>query len=404
MRPRFVLHVGPNKTGSSAIQHWLAKRADQLAADGVLYPCLANGGNILGGNGNDLVALLNTPRRGAERGNFDAISSLLESYAAQAADLGCHSVLLSSEFIPLGLEENLEFFRIRASELFRPEVLAYVRDPYWWLWSAWGQAVKGDGLSEEFQAYALRNCFSYQEALTRCIQLFGNIKLLVYRDSKLIEGFAAELGVSAELAAGASNIRVNRSLTFEELEVLLVINRIFRDSALSKKISNEMLRARPDIPHYRHFDPVLASAIRDANAPFLASLIRYMVDTGVPVIDVNMDNRSEGPQVPVDHISKELFLLVVESVKRWQDEASPYVRLRRYVMRPVSDEAGYGDELPEGFNSVEYLVLNPDVLAAGSDPVVHYLSYGRSEGRLFKRPEAGEGQSQDTPQSAEGHQ
>lgn len=390
-RPRLILHVGPNKTGSSAIQHWLAMRADQLAANGILYPGLARG-DLLSGNGEDLVTLLNTPRRGAEKENFNAISSLLESYAAQAAELGCHSVLLSSEFIPLGLQENLDYLAIRASELFRTEVIAYVRDPYWWFWSAWGQAVKGDGLSEEFQSYALRNCFSYQETLMRCVRLFDNVRLLTYRDSRLIEGFAAELGVPEELAAGASKIRVNRSLTFEELEALLVINRVFRNSALSQKISHEMLTAEPDIPNYRYFDPVLASAIREANAPFLASLRRHMVDTGVPIVDDERDERFERPQTPAGYVSKELLQLVAESVKRWQDEASPYVRLRQFVMLPAS-EAGYADALPEGFNAVEYLVLNPDVLAAGSDPIVHYLSYGRSEGRLYKRPEPEAGEA-----------
>jgi hypothetical protein len=43
------------------------------------------------------------------------------------------------------------------------------------------------------------------------------------------------------------------------------------------------------------------------------------------------------------------------------------------------------NELPEDFNEEDYLVLNPDVKKAGADPVEHYLSSGRSEGRGYKR-------------------
>lgn len=45
-------------------------------------------------------------------------------------------------------------------------------------------------------------------------------------------------------------------------------------------------------------------------------------------------------------------------------------------------------ELPQDFNSSRYLQLNPDVDAAGADPVQHYLSHGRAEGRLFAEPAA----------------
>jgi glycosyltransferase involved in cell wall biosynthesis len=47
---------------------------------------------------------------------------------------------------------------------------------------------------------------------------------------------------------------------------------------------------------------------------------------------------------------------------------------------PAGPAAG---DLPHGFDSARYLQLNPDVEAAGADPVQHYLLYGRAEGRMF---------------------
>jgi hypothetical protein len=43
------------------------------------------------------------------------------------------------------------------------------------------------------------------------------------------------------------------------------------------------------------------------------------------------------------------------------------------------------NELPKDFFPDEYLDLNPDVRAAGVDPVQHYLNYGASEGRCYLR-------------------
>ena len=42
-------------------------------------------------------------------------------------------------------------------------------------------------------------------------------------------------------------------------------------------------------------------------------------------------------------------------------------------------------ELPDDFEAETYLRLNPDVKAAGVDPVNHYLNHGRREGRAYKQ-------------------
>jgi len=43
-------------------------------------------------------------------------------------------------------------------------------------------------------------------------------------------------------------------------------------------------------------------------------------------------------------------------------------------------------ELPPGFNPAVYRELNPDVDAAGVDPVRHYIFHGLGEGRAYRRP------------------
>lgn len=43
-------------------------------------------------------------------------------------------------------------------------------------------------------------------------------------------------------------------------------------------------------------------------------------------------------------------------------------------------------QLPRGFDPALYLELNPDVRAVGADPGLHYVRYGRHEGRAFALP------------------
>jgi len=48
----------------------------------------------------------------------------------------------------------------------------------------------------------------------------------------------------------------------------------------------------------------------------------------------------------------------------------------------------YFDELPDGFDGAAYVALNPDVAASGIDPVHHYLDFGRYEGRAYSACDA----------------
>lgn len=50
------------------------------------------------------------------------------------------------------------------------------------------------------------------------------------------------------------------------------------------------------------------------------------------------------------------------------------------VMRSSVDMS----QLPSDFDPEYYLVINADVKAAGHDPVVHYLNFGKAEGRIYK--------------------
>lgn len=383
-KPDLVLHIGPGKTGSSAIQAWLGRVSHSLKRSGVLYPAVAEDEREdFAGNAQKLAAWLSRPRSTAEDRFPEVIESMLQDYISQAEEAGCHTVLLSSEFFPTADRANLEFFRSEAEKYFKLRIVGYLRDPYWWLWSSWGQAVKRAAMCEDFAAYALNNAKVLGETLKGLISIFDDVRFLVYRETGLIESFARALDLPARLVDAKAETTVNRSMTWDELDILLSVNRTFRHAELSRMISDQMIAARPDAVAYRDFDPELAAVVRGANEGIFAEIQSLIVNPDVPIID-NSNVRSEAKH-RVAQVDRETFEVVLSAIRSWFDRSTPYLQLQQ-MAKQVAPEEEYAGLLPEGFDSIEYLLLNPDVAAAGVDPIGHYLTYGQKEGRAYRRP------------------
>src|SRR5476649_287445 len=96
---RVVLHIGAQKTGSSAIQVGLARNRDALAKIGCLYPTADNDktalqGGITSGNGMELAALLSPSQ--AFAAHFKKLDQVADIQNL-ARTKGIHSILYSSE-------------------------------------------------------------------------------------------------------------------------------------------------------------------------------------------------------------------------------------------------------------------------------------------------------------------
>jgi hypothetical protein len=101
-------------------------------------------------------------------------------------------------------------------------------------------------------------------------------------------------------------------------------------------------------------------------------------------------------------------LLMFEIMKWVLDRKDPAARGLEFVLHGVVEIGGRGAidwkrytlfeprclvlkddrpfELPPGFDPAVYRELNPDVDAAGVDPVRHYVFHGLGEGRAYRRP------------------
>lgn len=239
-RKRVILHIGHGKTGSSAIQSFLAINADALARAGITYPAHPS---------------FETARRGAvTSGNVDLNPGWFETRVLAEADnapAGA-TLLFSNESMFWYVPGLLDRMAALHSEIeFR--IILFVRDPLDIMTSAYLQGIKFDGLAEDIATYADREKHTTHAAtvIRGCRDRGVDIAVLNYshcRDT-LIPAFLAQL-----LPAGAdtggftfdtAQAVVNRSLTDAEARLMRRINAASRGKswrALAEKLINRCRR------------------------------------------------------------------------------------------------------------------------------------------------------------------
>ncbi|MCD6003893.1 hypothetical protein K7H08_03465 [Halomonas sp. IOP_6] len=133
-KPEVVLHVGMNKTGTTALQSYLQHISGQLAKHGILYP---NAGRI-GAAHYSLSASLGFCNPGVPSEWLCSPSKLLKSLESEITS-DTRQVIISSEDFLL----NKSFNKLNTFfESYPLKVIVYLRrHDHWWL-SAYAQAVK----------------------------------------------------------------------------------------------------------------------------------------------------------------------------------------------------------------------------------------------------------------------
>jgi hypothetical protein len=91
--------------------------------------------------------------------------------------------------------------------------------------------------------------------------------------------------------------------------------------------------------------------------------------------------RIEQTIVEMNDISKQLALVRnVQSHLR-----NKIIRENCKTLKSIVEKySPHTENLPSDFDLLHYLLLNPDVLIAGVDPVQHYRTHGAKEGRAYR--------------------
>jgi hypothetical protein len=256
-----------------------------------------------------------------------------------------------------------------------------------WTYSVYMQLVKAHGLGSEYDEAWLEKCCAGFLEHFRNLDRFG-VPAIVYRyeNSGLLPLFLRLIGEDEALASRFPEARVNRSLTVTELAILRRVNALYKDEALSRRISGELLER----------DPHSASASFPAAAeePF-----RRFAETYQPKLDelqgevmrqvrpILLEKSHAGAEP--EHVDPDAVLDMLEialrHVRDLQENYAADMKVHNSLKNAIKDMEATDDF----FDPVHYLLLNADVARAGKEPWSHYRNNGRRERRmtgLMRRP------------------
>ncbi|MGH7159267.1 MAG: hypothetical protein ACREFS_04215 [Acetobacteraceae bacterium] len=234
-----VFHLGMPKTGSSALQVFLARNRDQLMARGVDYLpigefALGIKGRITAGNGAFLARTLladNSPARIVEPERHRA------EFEAAATASGSRAGLISSELFIDARREKIEplIGHLRERGI-TAKALYYIRRHDQFLASGYMQQVKRHGCTVPPEVYARiaykqHPFLKYHSYYRYLCELFRsvNVSCRIY-DGELMQGSGLFRDVLKALDVPADGLDfavpdVNTSLTAKDVAIMLLINR-----------------------------------------------------------------------------------------------------------------------------------------------------------------------------------
>ena len=289
---QLYLHIGLGKTGSSALQSWLSLNAELIARQGIDYADIVpevKFGESLSGNGTAL-------HHACVDQDFDRVEELLTS--TYFFTPGNTVAIVSCELLQgLSLSKIETIKDICNRNAIEVTIVAYVRSVYEWLYSTYVQFVKRASHTHSFGAKSEDLDFAaFHDSLVRYFEVFGErVNVLNYDSAKkdIYSSFARVTGIATD-ALKPLNMRVNRSLSFKEVEVLRRINAL-HNGAFSTQISNFVISQAPDIRSPVYYDAALVERVRE-DSEVAVQWINNQFALQPPLV---ADNFSQAPSAAV---------------------------------------------------------------------------------------------------------
>jgi hypothetical protein len=212
---RILIHIGPPKTGSSALETWLVNNRKALLGNGFYYPNHHTDTNSV--SSGNVLSLFSSDNEGELSFCRDKADLLLADFERS----GVQTLLLSSENFYLHLDTLNRAF---------PEAIfvGYIRNPLDIMESGYNQTIKRHGNSEKINLKPRVNA-SILRRLDESINLIGEESFhlrayhsKVFPNGDIVQDFLQYLGISR--ASGITGHRVNSSYCYEAMEVKRWLN------------------------------------------------------------------------------------------------------------------------------------------------------------------------------------
>lgn len=234
------IHLGPPKTGTSAIQAWLSSHRDVLTSQGIYYPeHTADENGVSSGNFEQLVSL----DEQTQRAYFDDVkaNALIDKFN----QLDCNALLLSSE--------HFYYYLIWLFSRF-PDIdyVFYIRHPLAITESGFHQEVKRHQRTQPFfipQSIG----FNSLEFVKSVSEEFGCRVSYRYYDDCLFEGgglvadFVSTIGVTESIKV--TKKRLNTQYSPGSIALMIKCNH-FASEALRRQLDFVLQRYSEDIPSF----------------------------------------------------------------------------------------------------------------------------------------------------------
>ncbi len=240
MQPRLILHIGTEKTGTTALQHWLRDQREQLARFGVGLP------STLGPtNHRRLPTSCFDPDRVDDfviRSGLATDQQLrMATYRRWQADFARETLaseyptwLVSSEHLSSRLTRGCELARLQSllAALGRSvEVILYIRDPLQTAISAWSTLVINGGfplesLPKPSDRLLVSKC-NHRLLIKRWSHWFPSLQVRLY-SSNLLSDFLAAIGLPTAAMASLQHTLPVRNPAVP-YQAILAIARLNRD-------------------------------------------------------------------------------------------------------------------------------------------------------------------------------
>lgn len=252
----YILHVGYGKTGTTALQGFLAANRDQLRARGVIYPDALVRGAWLRAKDHNMVGRAVVGRLGWWKVPAEDYFAQFEE---QRKSANAETVILSGESFmgilqPWDFKDDVAYWQALTDAvqsigaLLKPHqvtVVVYLRRQDHWIDSAINQTIKFGGLLADDTAQQsterLVEMYSPRLDYARCIEAWANvfgddaIKVGIYEagqlhDGGIVDDFFERIGLDMDglTVPAQSPDGQNTSLTRDVLEVKRILNKIER--------------------------------------------------------------------------------------------------------------------------------------------------------------------------------
>lgn len=387
MAKKVILHIGFHKTGSSALQVFLATNAERLAAAGIGYPypdpehIVATGGC----SGNAVQVLYRCGFMNEFKVDGDIENRLKKAYFEKLAEVVAavpqDIALVSSEVLSAAPRENLTHF----IELLRPfhdiEIVCFVRDPFDVALSSWLQMIKDGTQKICFSSYVNKMVDgSYLPSMLNSFEFFHGLglPLAVLNFDHHRHNIAAPFlrAIGAENLIGQVELtttrEANRSLTPSAAHLGVLLHEKLSNGDLIATFLRgaQGLGRKNAVPYYNRDQH---RRILDRFSSTVALINEYLSEDQKLATGVR-------DQPDID------FVVVPEDAALLLELVEKLIQARGAQKVGSMGREGFTTSvvLPSDFDADAYLFHNPDVATAKVDPARHYLEHGWREGRRYR--------------------